>query len=159
MDIRVPIPGCHSGFDYVQTVGYERHVVAVDLGSKQDHTAIVVFKDYQVPMGTLTISSSRPPVFTPSKPKPAANDAPGTAGLRTHLRRQEPPLLPSLHLRFGASPPQHCGPRIPTHQSDRRIGQCETDSDFPWLAVLLVITSSFAWHGNAFSKNKAIRNF
>jgi hypothetical protein len=52
MDIRTIIPGCKSGFDYIQTLGYERHVVAVDLGSKQDHTAIVVFKDYQYPLPT-----------------------------------------------------------------------------------------------------------
>lgn len=52
MEIRTIIPGCKSGFDYTQRLGFERHVVAVDLGSKADHTAIVVFKDYQYPLPT-----------------------------------------------------------------------------------------------------------
>ena len=40
MDLRTIIPGCKSGFDYIQKVGYERHILAVDLGSKADHTAL-----------------------------------------------------------------------------------------------------------------------
>lgn len=48
--VRTPIPNAKAGVDYVQSIGYSRYVVGVDLGSLQDPTAISIIHDSQTPL-------------------------------------------------------------------------------------------------------------
>ena len=48
--VRTSIPNAKAGVDYVQSVGYSRYVVGVDLGSLQDPTAVSIIHDSQTPL-------------------------------------------------------------------------------------------------------------